>query len=516
MAAISASRHFGGTGVVLLSQANHVGGMMSGGLGLTDTGGAVGESLIGGLALDFFTRVGAHYGSPKPEWYFEPHVAETIFLSMLSEAGVQVEYNITLQKVTSTPQPSPRIIQVVSSDGRAFGWSNGSSVFIDASYEGDLLAQAGASYAIGREGKGEYGEDLGGVREYSPLNQFYVGLDPFDAEGKLLPLIYNGEPGTPGQGDEKVEAYNFRLCLTQLPNNSIPFTAPSDYDPKQYELFRRYAKALGTNVNVHHFFNIGSLPNKKTDVNNGGPLSTDCIGCSWSYPSANNEERDKIWKYHESYTKGLLYFLANDPDIPPSLRDSTKSWGYCADEFKDNGGFPNQLYVRESRRMVGDKVFTQINATQHISLKDRSIGCGAYNFDSHHVQRVTCQANSLQCEPSKSLHPCCKTPQQAPTAPSIYVIDEGDVQVNPGVFEIPYDTILPKQEECQNLLVPVCVSASHIGFCCLRLEPQFMIMGHSSGVAAVIAFKHHLPVQQVDTHLLYSVLKAENQILSHY
>jgi len=401
---------------------------------------------------------------------------------------------------------------------------NGTSIFIDATYEGDLFAAANVSFAIGREASTKYGESLDGVRLYSPLNQYYEPVSAVDDNGKLLPLIYAGTPGVPDSADLKIQAYNYRLCLTKAASK-IPITKPPNYDPALYELFRRFAQTptVQNNPTITHFMNIGSIPNSKTDINNGGPMSTDCIGCSWGYPTGNITARNAIIEYHKTYTQGILWFLGNDPSLNMTLRNNMKAYGYCADEYKDNDYFPYQLYVRESRRLIGDSVFTQMNATSHTPLGVKSIGCGNYNFDSHNVQRVACKPNSINCHvSSKPYHPCCIPPtgsalieeKKAAAPPELYVINEGDVQVNPGSFEIPYSVLLPKKVECVNLLVPVCASSSHIGYCCLRLEPQYMIMGHSAGIAASIAFQNQIAVQDIDLQQLNKILISEQQILS--
>ncbi|XP_065187352.1 uncharacterized protein LOC135817980 [Sycon ciliatum] len=527
--AIAASRQLKGTTqhdrVCLLSSHAHIGGMVTGGLGKTDTGGSRGEALIGGIAAEFFLEVGRLYGHTQPTYYFEPSVASKAFANLLNASNVTVEVSELLTKVTMGSAGSTghkRISSITSSSGTVYS----SDVFIDATYEGDLMAMSGVRYTYGREAVSQYNESLAGRQLYSPSNQFYTAVDPIDhATNKTLNFVYSGDPGKPGDADKKVGAYNLRLCLTTNATNKVEISEPEGYNPEDWELVRRYAQTdmVNSNPKVYHFLGIGSVPNGKSDTNNAGPMSTDLIGGSWAYPDADWTERKAIIRQHYLYTHQLLWFLGHDPAINASIRANMLDYGLCADEHLVNEWYephwPAQLYVREARRMLGPFVFTEHSARDGDSTKrnESSIGCGSYNFDAHNSQRYPCLPDSIECLKSSGgrINPCCKhkNPGGATTA-EFAVIDEGDVEVNPGPFEIPYDVLLPSVEEASNLLVPGAVSSSHVGFSCLRLEPQWMIMGHSSGTAAALALKTKSEsVQSLDRSLLHTELMKENQIL---
>ena len=339
-----------------------------------------------------------------------------------------------------------------------------------------------------------------------------------------MPLVSPDDSSTlPGDADNKVSAYNLRLCLTRNTSNKVDIKAPEEYDPEVWELARRYAQSsiVLANPGIYHFLGIGSLPNEKSDTNNAGPMSTDFIGASFNYPNANWTERKQIIYSHYLYTHQLLWFLGHDPSIHATIRSQMQEYGLCADEYAENEWYqphwPPQLYVREARRMVGPYVFTQNSAEGVNSTKrgNDSIGCGAYNFDSHNVQRYPCMPGSIACTKSSHgrVNPCCKH-AGAGHSEQFAVIDEGDVEINPGPFEIPYDVLLPSINESSNLLVPGAVSASHVGFSCLRLEPQWMIMGHSAGTAAAMAVMSKVSVQEIDRAALHAELLTQKQILS--
>jgi hypothetical protein len=479
VAAISAAQE--GLKVAVLEPEQHVGGMVSGGLGATDVGNG---TVIGGLALEFFRRVGSQYGVAGPVWSFEPHVAENIFRSLLDAAGVEVFFS---QRLASVHKTGPRIDSIRMENGREFQ----GKVFIDATYEGDMLPKAGVSYTWGRESRATYGESLAGRRVVAPLRWFDVRVDGLDEGGSLLPLLQANDGENAGDGDRKVQAYNFRLCLTNRADNRVPFARPPDYDPKRYEIFRRYlvAASRGGTVPLRfgHLVGSASLANGKTDTNNTGSMSTDFIGGSWGYPDADYRQRGDIRAAHKSYLQGLLYFLANDPALPAELRDDAGQWGLARDEFVDTENWPHQLYVREARRMLGGYVMTQSDL-QDARQKEDSIGMGSYNIDSHGVQRLF--------DPARG------------------VVTEGEMEVPVSPYDIPYRAIIPKASECENLLVPVCLSASHVAYASLRMEPQYMITGHAAGQAAFLAVRDGVRVQGIAVGELQERLRTQGQVLT--
>jgi hypothetical protein len=477
--AVSGARE--GLKVALLEPRDHVGGMVSGGLTATDFGK---KAVIGGMSLEFFERVGRRYGEPIG-WYFEPHVAEEVFLEMLKEAGVPVFFRHRLREKSGVGKKGTKVTEIRLENGSVFR----GVLFADATYEGDLMAQAGVSYTWGREGSAQYGESLAGVRDKTPKHQFLVRVPAHDEKGRLLPEIQAGPKGEPGQADRKVQAYNFRLCLTDVKENQVPYPKPAGYDPKRYALLARYiqafAEANGRPPRMGELMNPVKMPKGKTDTNNNGPFSTDYIGGNWDYPEANYATRARIWQAHVDYIQGFLYFLANDPQVPAPLHDEMNRWGLAKDEFTDNGNWPHQLYVREARRMVGEYVMAQKDIQDDLRKPD-VIGMGSYNSDSHNIQRVA-------------------TPDGA-------VENEGDMQVPVTPYQIPYRMLLPKRAEATNLFVPVCFSASHVAYSTLRMEPQYMILGHATGVAARMALRAGVAVQEVDTAALSARLKQQRAV----
>ena len=474
MTAVAGARE--GLKVALLEPRQHLGGMVSGGLGLTDYGK---KEVIGGLALEFFERVGRHYGE-KVTWYFEPHVAEQVFREMTKDAGVPVYFRHRLKEKAGVRMEGTRLVEVHMENGRSFR----AKIFADATYEGDLMAQTGVSYTWGREGISQYGESLAGVRARTPYHQFTVRVSPYIAPNRLLPEVSSGPKGTVGAADKKVQAYNYRLCMTRLEGNRLPFPRPVNYDPKRYELLARMLRAMvqknGRSPRMDEVMKPDPVPNGKTDTNNNGAFSTDYIGGSWSYPEASYQEREQIWQAHRDYVAGFLYFLANDPQVPTPLRTEVSRWGLARDEFTDNNNWPYQLYVREARRMVGEYVMTQRDIQTALTKED-SIGMGSYNSDSHNVQRVATSDGSVE--------------------------NEGDMEVPVTPYQIPYRILLPKHQQITNLLVPVCFSASHVAYSTLRMEPQYMIIGHAAGIAASLAVEKQSPVQDIDVGRLQSKLR---------
>jgi hypothetical protein len=487
-----------GRSVLLVEPGRHLGGMSSGGLGFTDSGN---KAAIGGLSREFYRRVGRHYGKDE-QWTFEPHVAEQIYREWVAEAGVKVLFEHRLAEVDKEGARIQRLLleHVPADPANAPGETLVEHVpveamaFIDATYEGDLMAGAKVAFTVGRESVDKYGESLNGIRAATPKHQFLVPIDPYvkpgDASSGVLPLIQNGNGGQPGAGDARVQAYNFRLCLTRRPENRIPIGPPDGYTPGVYEILGRHVEGLtssGKRISINNVLKIDLMPEGKTDINNNGAVSTDFIGESWAYPNAGYDQRRKIWHAHLRYTQGLLHFLTTDRRVPAELRTEIGAWGLCKDEFIDTGGWPHQLYIREARRIIGPYVITQA-VCEHKEQVDDSIGLASYNMDSHNCQRV---------------------------AQHGVVRNEGDVQVAPsGPYPISYRAITPKSGECQNLLVPVCLSATHIAYGSVRMEPVFMLLGESAAHAVSLALEKNTSVQDIDVKVLQARLLDAGQVLA--
>jgi hypothetical protein len=487
MASVAAARE--GLKVALLEPGRHVGGMVSGGLGWTDVGQ---RQVIGGMALDFYARVGQAYDTPAFAWAGpEPHVAERIFLEWLDAAGLEPFFGVRLEQVE---KDEASIQTITMNNGERYA----ARVFIDATYEGDLLARSGVSYAIGRESTRKHGESWAGRQPWRPhKHNFDVYLSPFREGGEeLLPLMHDRPMVPIGEGDGGVQGYGFRLCLTRDPQRRLPFPEPAGFEPDQFELMRRYLAQKGEQVHARQLMGLTpNLPNDKCDVNSIGPLSLNLLdGSNWAYPDAGYEERQAIWDRHLHYAQSLLYFLAHDPSVPAHIREELNTWGLCQDEFADTDHWPHQLYVREARRMVGEYVMTQHDLDPGVRKYD-SVGMGSYHIDIRSTQRVWDYVH---------LHP-----QLFPA-----VFNEGYISVPVLPYEIPYRSLTPRFYECDNLLVPVCLSASHVAFASIRMEPQYMILGHSAGIAASLAVREEIPVQQVSIASLQRRLAEQHQVLS--
>lgn len=483
IAAVSAARE--GLSVAVVEPGTHLGGMVSGGLGWTDYGK---KEVIGGYALEFFERVGKKYGRPI-EWHFEPHVAESVFDDLVRESGVRVLFRHRLREKGGVRRSGTRVTEIVCEDGTTLR----AKVFMDASYEGDLMAQARVSYTWGREGTPEYGESLAGVRDQTPYHQFRARVSPLDSAGTLLPEIMPRTGDQVGAADKRVQAYNFRLCMTRNADNRVPFAKPAKYEPARYELLARYLPALeatlGRPLTISDVMKPDIVQNGKTDTNNNGAFSTDYIGGSYGYPEADYAGRAAIRQAHVEYIQGFLYFLSADPRVPPALSREMKEWGLCRDEFTDADHWPYQLYVREARRMVGEYVMSQRDIQADLAKPD-AIGMGSYNSDSHNVQR-------------------------RPTADGAAVENEGDMQVAVKPYQIPYRVMLPRRGEATNLLVPVCFSATHVAYSTLRMEPQYMIIGQAAGVAARMAIAGGTAVQDVDAKALRRRLQEQRAVFEY-
>lgn len=519
IAAVQAARM--GKRVVLVEPGRHLGGMTSGGLSAVDIGD---PRSVGGLAREYFTRLAATAGvrlawdqefksagggpATGGAYAIEPHQAEQLFNRLVQDAGVEVHLNSCLKFVR---KDGPRLTEVVMENGSVFH----AKVFIDTTYEGDLMAKSGVSYTLTREGNATYGETYNGIHyteKYLPRAQHLkpgpqgrvpggqgvwdrdFPLDPYIVKGQpqsgLLPLINVGVPGTQGEPAPGVQAYCYRLCLTTDPANMIPITPPTAYDPKRYEIVARFIEAclqIGDDMDLRWFSKHDPLPNDKWDFNTatfGGNLP----GASHAWPEADYKKRQKIAQEHEDYHRGLLHFLATDSRVPEKVRKDMQRFGLPKDEFTDHGGWPHQLYVREARRMVSDFVMTE-HHTFGRQTAPKSIGLGSYGTDTHEVRRIVKDG---------------------------VVIREGKTATGRGgaaPYPIGYDAIVPKQAECVNLLVTFALSASHTAFSSIRMEPVFMGTSQSAATAAVLAIEQDVPVQQVDYKRLRAALEKEGQVL---
>lgn len=534
-AAVQAARM--GRSAVIVEPGRYVGGLTTGGLGATDIGN---KAAVGGISREFYRRVARHYtndavwihetpeqyfgrreggqaalsvlsGPDATMWTFEPRVATEVFHRMLAEAAVTVHREQRLKRVRMR---DGWIREIQCESGAVFR----AKMFIDATYEGDLLAKAGVSFHLGREANATYGETLNGIRAETPHHQFIVPVDPYRKPGEprsgLLPFIQPGDGGRPGDGDHRVQAYNYRLCFTtnqanrlpavrppgmsrtrfealqQAADGRLPVTPPAKYREADFELLGRYFEALiaaGKRPELGQFWHPIWMPNQKTDINNNGGFSTDFIGRNWTYPAAGYAQRGRLDREHEDYMRGLLTYLATNLRVPTNVRREMQIWGPCQDEFPETAGWPSQLYVREGRRMVGDYVMTEEDC-RALRVADDAVGLAAYNMDSHNCNRIVKNGR---------------------------VENEGDVQVPPmKPYPISYRAIVPQATECRNLLVPVCLSSSHIAYGSIRMEPVFMILGQSAATAAVMAIEEEVAVQRVPYPKLRARLLADHQILA--
>lgn len=471
IAAIAAKRK--GLSVALLEPGYHLGGLTAGGLGLTDIGN---KFAIGGLSREFYKRVGAKYGVAE-NWRFEPHVAKAVYQEWLDEVGVECHFESFL---SSVEMQDGRIQSLQTENGITVS----AKQFIDASYEGDLLAKAGVSYTVGRESNATYGETLNG-QQLRPEHQFNFDVDPYvvagDPSSGLLPGI-DSAPYTQGAGDKRVQAYNFRLCLTDDPEKRIPFTEPEGYNRADYELLIRYCKA----GHIPQFKKFDSLINGKYDMNNHGAVSSDYIGMNHEFPEADYPTREKIFQQHVKWVKGLMWFWLTDPSVDESFKERYRNFGWSNEDFTQTGGFPHALYVREARRLVGEVVMTEHHCMGNEVIED-PISLAAYQMDSHNCRRVVIDGK---------------------------VRNEGDVQVHSGApYPVSYRCIIPKRGECRNLYAPFCISASHIAFGSIRMEPVFMIMAESAVEAATLAIELDVDSQDVPYSQLKPRLEAANQVI---
>ena len=502
--------------VVVLVPGNRVGGLTTGGLGQTDIGN---KQAIGGISREFYQKIKEYYNDQdhwkwqeKSEymdggqtrtgehedamWTFEPSTAMEVYHGMLQQESVNVRYNLRLDREQGVMSKGGSIVSISMESGEVFH----GKMFIDATYEGDLMAAAGISYTTGREGNDQYGENLNGVQANDTSltllgtvsangrnHNFVEGVDPYiikgDKSSGVLPYIDVTGPGEAGVGDHRVQAYCFRMCLTEHPENRIPFARPGDYKELNYELLIRNYEA-----GFNHVPWINSkMPNKKTDSNNRTGFSTDFIGQNYTYPEASYAERKRIIERHRSYQQGLMWTLANHPRIPENIRTEVSRWGTCKDEFEREDGWQQQLYVREARRMISDYIMTQKHC-EGIEVVEDAVGLAAYGMDSHNVQRYITKDG--------------------------FVRNEGNVEAHvKGPYPVSYRSIIPKASECDNLFVPVCLSATHIAFGSIRMEPVFMVMGQSAATAACMAIDGGIPVHELSYEKLKEQLIMDKQIL---
>ena len=499
-----------GKSVIVVAPERHLGGLTASGLGYTDTGN---KEVIGGLSREFYQQIYNYYQDPetwvwqkkeeygnkgqgtvaidgefRTMWIFEPHIAEQVYEDMIEAHQIPVYRDHWLDRQQGVEMDQGNIKSITCLNGAKFS----AKVFVDATYEGDLMAAAGIEYHVGRESKATYKEDWNGVQTGVLHHGHHFGdmnISPYATPGDpttgVLARISAEHPGNYGDGDQKIQAYCFRTCLTKVEENMVPFARPKGYDSTHYELMLRIFDA-GWRDTFHKF---DPIPNLKTDVNNHGPFSFDNIGMNYQYPEGTYEQRRQIIQEHVDYQTGLLYFLANDPRVPDEIRMEMSQWGLAKDEFTDNQNWPHQIYVREARRMIGEFVMTENEIMDRNPVKE-SIGMGSYTMDSHNVQRYITDEG--------------------------YVQNEGDIGVKPPKpYQIALGSIRPKETQCKNLLVPVAVSSSHIAFGSIRMEPVFMILGQSAGVVASMAIDQELPVQQVAYSEIRPTLLELGQILEY-
>ena len=516
-----------GKRVILIAPEGRIGGLTTSGLGATDMGNK--KKYIGGLARTFYRKVKDYYFNDpsawKQEslqefqdhalkkgidedamWFFEPHVAYEIYTRMLEEAGVEVilSERLDLREGIGVQKKDSHISGIQMESGKIYR----AKIFIDATYEGDLMAKAGVSYMVGRESNDQYGETLNGIQlfeTYYNLHLFARKVDPYKIKGDpdsglIFGIQESGLPGENGEGDHRVQAYCFRLCLTDVPENQVPFPKPENYDPAHYELLLRYIHSkekfpwvpqerADTIENMVLGWNPTRLmmPNRKTDSNTRGPISFNFVGGNYNYPDGDYAERKRIVEAHKNWQQGLIWFLAHDPRIPAEFSEPIKKWGLARDEFMNNDNWPPQLYIREARRMVSDYVMTEKNCTGE-RIAENSVGLASYPMDSHICSRYVHTDG--------------------------WVRNEGHIGI--GVkqpYPVSYQSIVPREEECSNLLVPVCLSASHAAYGSIRMEPVYMMLGQSAGIAAAIAIDDGLSIQAVDYQKLSKLLIENDQVL---
>lgn len=505
-AAIQATRM--GKSAILVSQYGHLGGLTSSGLGWSDIGN---DAILGGLSREFYHQLYLHYQKPEAwTWQerksfantgqgvpglnektglastFEPKIAEAVFDTMAKQAGFRIVKG-RIDLVKGVVKDGKRISAIRLEDGTILR----GKMFIDASYEGDLLPLAGVSYMIGREANSEFGETGNGNTGISQKNQLPNGIDPYLVKGDpasgLLPGVNPDLGGGKGAPDHRLQAFCYRMCLTNHPENRVTIEKPADYKEADYELLFRAIEEGQKN----DFYKLSPLPNRKTDSNNSGGISNDFIGMNygedWNWATLNHVQREKLAAQHRDWQLGMVWTLQNHPRVPEAIRKAHAPWGLAKDEFVKNGNWPYNIYVREARRMRSDFVMTEAHCKNRTPVED-PVGMGAYALDSHHTQRVV--SNGM-------------------------VKNEGDIQVGLGskTYGISYRALVPKAAECENLLVPWALSSTHIAFGSIRMEPVFMVLSQSAATAAAMAIDANQAVQQVPYEKLRTRLLADGQAL---
>lgn len=499
-AAVQAARM--GKTSIIIEPSRYLGGLTTGGLGATDTGS---KAVIGGISREFYQRLRKHYDKPeswnlekrdsfkgyrKDEdaiWAFEPKVAVKIIHEMLDEHKIKFVLGERLDRANpdAVVKKGAAIQSIRMESGRIFS----GRMFVDATYEGDLFAAAGVSFHVGREANSKYNETLNGIQKQknNHNHRFTAKVDPYvvpgDPKSGLLSGIEPGPHPEDGSGDHRLQAYCFRMCMSLIPENRVPFPKPDNYNEKDFELLFRNFEAGDLRIPT----SILMMPNGKTDTNNNFAVSTDFIGANYKYPEASYKEREKIIADHEYYQKGLMWSLCNHPRIPAKVRDDMKKWGLAKDEFTNTNNWPHQIYVREARRMIGEYVMTELDCRK-LRPTPESIGMGSYNMDSHNCMRYVTPDGKVQ--------------------------NEGDIQVSPGgPYKISYKSITPKREQATNLLVPVCISCSHMAYGSIRMEPVFFILGQSAATAACLAIDAKIDVQDLPYEKLKTKLLEDKQVL---
>lgn len=492
--------------VLLISNTAHLGGVATSGLTATDLNNF---RSAGGLTRDFYQRLYTYYSdssawrsesrdvyferskkrtfsgkndSLKMQWVYESRVAEGILKKMLQEAGVAVVYKERLQLKNGVEKKDASIIAIRMENGHRYQ----AKIFIDATYEGDLMAKAGVSYSVGREANSVYNETLNGIKLNEIIGKDHVSIDPYVKKGVpssgVLPFLEPRIPGADGEGDHRTQSYCYRMTLTDDPANRINIVKPTGYQPLWYEFLARMLE-LNPGLLLKNIISFTPMPNKKTDTN-----QADFVGANYGWPEGNYADRNKIAQMHKTYVLGLLWFLGNDPRVPDSLRTEMKRWGLPKDEFKDNGNFPHQLYVREARRMVSDYVMTEKNCNGEEPVQD-AVAVATYPLDCHYVSRVVDEQGRVHAEGSYG--------KQKNT-----------------YYTISYRSLRPRSSEASNLLVPVCLSASHVAYSSIRMEPVFMVLGQSAGTAAALALDRNISIQELPYDVLKPVLLKDGQVLS--
>lgn len=501
MAAVQAARQ--GKRVALVEAGQHLGGASVEGLGSTDIdnhGDFQNSPAVGGLAREFYRRVSIRYGrvaqfdqmiasrtKNAALWKFESSVAEAVMEELVAEAGVRVFRGHRLRESGGVTRDATtrRITAIRCENGATFL----AGVFIDATIEGDLLAFAGVSTVIGREANATYGETKNGIRGTNTYRQFAVPVDPYKTPGNaasgLIATIQDEPLGPPGAGDQRIQAYCFRMCLTQNAANRIPFAKPANYDPAEYEIYRRYVAAGGT-----LWTPSAGLPNGKTDLGSWHDLSANLYGMNHAYPGGSYAVRAEVYQQHLTFTQGLCWFLANDPALPAKLRNAWSQWGVTRDEFTDNGGWPRQFYVRDARRMVSDYVITEAHTREvnQTAVSD-PVALAFWPPDTHHVRRIVRDG-------------------QAYNEGFVFGGDDW------APFGLSYRALVPRSSECTNLLTPTCPSSSHVAYGAIRIEWTFMALGQAAGTAAAFALDARSDVQALDYGKLAQQLRADGQVLA--